>query len=35
MATTTADLLIDRLLEWGVSMIFGRPQSVGFVLRGW
>ncbi|MGH7138614.1 MAG: thiamine pyrophosphate-binding protein, partial [Pirellulales bacterium] len=25
MATTTSDLLIDRLLEWGVSMIFGYP----------
>ena len=23
--TTTSDLLIDRLLEWGVSMIFGYP----------
>jgi pyruvate dehydrogenase (quinone) len=25
MATTTSDLLIDRLVEWGVSMIFGYP----------
>lgn len=25
MATTTSDLLIDRLLEWDVSMIFGYP----------
>lgn len=24
-ATTTADLLFDRLLKWGVSMVFGMP----------
>ncbi|MGH7135724.1 MAG: thiamine pyrophosphate-binding protein, partial [Pirellulales bacterium] len=23
--TTVSDLLIDRLIEWGVSMIFGYP----------
>src|ERR671935_534878 len=25
MATTTADLLIERLLDWGVNTIFGLP----------
>ena len=25
MATTAADLLIDRLIEWGVDTVFGLP----------
>src|SRR5436305_8513727 len=25
MATTTADLLVDRLIDWGVNTLFGLP----------
>ncbi len=25
MATTTADLLITRLIDWGVDTVFGYP----------
>ena len=36
MAQTVSDLLIDRLIDWGVSVIFGFPgDGINGLLAAW
>jgi pyruvate dehydrogenase (quinone) len=36
MATTVADLLIERLLDWGVKVVFSLPgDGINGIFEAW